>query len=129
MFTSTGIIRSAGANQKPGWYFLGCDEEVGKYYHWLYSRAGFHWKSCMNGVHVSFLAGEKDEKIVSLEEMESYLGKEIEFSYDNIIWTNTRAFWMPVLSSQLDRIRVELGLNPRFLYHVTLGNVKYLENI
>jgi hypothetical protein len=127
MYTSTGILRSAGPSQKEGWFYLECDSEIASYYHWFYNRAGFHWKSCMNGVHITFLAGEKDERIVTLQEMKPFIGMELEFHYDNVVWTNSRAFWLPVLCSDLDRIRLSLGLAPRFLYHVTLGNNKYLE--
>ena len=131
MYTSTGIVSASGDNQKKGWFFLECDAQLGDYYNWLYDHSGskkHRWNKGINGVHITFIAGEKDERIIGRNEMKHFMGKELEFSYDNKVWTNTRGFWMPVVCHELDIIRYSLGLVPRFLYHVTLGNVKYLEN-
>ncbi len=127
MFSSSGIILKPSVDEKEGWYLLKADDSIGSYYKWFYSRAFRSWQPCMNGCHVTFIAGEKDERIVRLAEMDKYVGREIRFYYTNQVWTNTAAFWLPVLAPELDEIRIELGLSPRFLYHITLGNRKGLK--
>ena len=124
MYTSSGIVKASAINQKQGWFYLQCDNSIGQYYHWFYNRAGYSWKNGLNGVHITFIAGEKDERQIGFNQIRNYIGQEIEFSYDNKIWTNSRAFWLPVLSHGLDLIRNDMGLTPKFLYHITLGNVK-----
>ena len=125
MFVSYGPIAKPSPSQKEGWYYVKADDQIGDYYNW-FAKRGLQkgWQPCLNGCHVTFIAGEKDDRIISAAEVQPYLGEEIQFYYTNKIWTNTQAFWLPVLSSQLDEIRVALGLKPRFLYHVTLGNIK-----
>ena len=125
MFSSYGPIAKPSDDQKDGWYYVKADDSIGDYYKWFASRGLLQpWQPCMNGCHITFVAGEKDERIVSVAEIQPYVGKDIQFYYTNQIWTNTQAFWLPVLSPQLDEVRVALGLKPRFLYHVTLGNCK-----
>jgi hypothetical protein len=123
LFHSYGKI-SFVDGQKPGWFFLRADDEISSYYKWFYSKGLKSWNSPMNGCHVTFLAGEKDDRVVSAEEMKSFIGQDIVFFYTNQVWTNSRAFWLPVLSPDLDQIRVEIGLQPKFLYHMTLGTWK-----
>lgn len=112
------------SDEKPGWYSLSLDEEISNYYKWFYSRAFRSWNPPMNGCHLTFIAGEKDDRIIDSSEILPYLNKDFVFYYANQIWTNGRAFWLPAYSPELDLIRVELGLQPRFLYHITLGNLK-----
>jgi hypothetical protein len=127
MYTSSGIITNK-QDQKTGWFFLQCDEAIGEYYKWLYSRAGFSWNSCLNGVHITFIAGEKDSRLITNQDMKDYLGLSIGFEYSGIIYTNSRAFWTPVKCDALQEIRLSLGLSVHDRLHLTLGNVKHLEN-
>ena len=124
MFQSWGQIAEPEPGQKPGWFHLRADEAIADYYQWLYSRAFKKWSPCMNGCHVTFIAGEKDDRIVSVDEMKPFMDKDILFTYSPVIYTNGAAFWLPALSYELDVIRIKLDLRPRLLYHITLGNVK-----
>lgn len=124
MFSSFGAIMKPSADEKVGWYLVKADDSIGSYYKWFYSKGFGSWNSCMNGCHVTFIAGEKDDRIITLAEMDKYIGREVSFYYTNQVWTNGRAFWLTALAPELDDIRVELGLKPRFLYHITLGNCK-----
>lgn len=124
MFLSWGRIAAPVTGQKTGWYFLGLDTDFSAYYKWLYSRAFRGWSLPMNGCHITFIAGEKDDRIISHSEIVPYLDQDIKFWYSNQVYTNGRAFWLPVFSFDLDCIRQDLGLTPRISYHITLGNTK-----
>ena len=126
MYSSYGTI-SVRTNQKEGWFFLKCDDSIGEYYRWLYSRAGFSWNSGLNGVHITFIAGEKDSKLITNQDMKDYLGLLVGFQYSGLIYTNGRAFWTPVKCDTLQEIRFSLGLPLHDRLHLTLGNIKHLE--
>jgi hypothetical protein len=124
MYISYGRINKPQLSQKPGWFYLEADPQIGEYYKWLYSRAFKVWYPSMNGCHITFIAGEKDDRIVSFDELMSYYSKDIEFKYSNQVYTNTQAFWVAVESEELNEIRKSLGLRPRLTMHLTLGNIK-----
>lgn len=124
MFQSYGRIMKPSFEQKEGWFVLKADDSIGDYYNWFYRRAFKDWDSCMNGCHITFVAGEKDDRIVNKEELSIFYDKDINFYYDSTIYTNGRAFWLPVISKDLEDIRLFLGLKPKILYHITLGNNK-----
>lgn len=124
-YKTTGIIRSSGEDQKQGWFYLVMDDSIASYYRWLYSRGFKKWDSCLNGCHLTFIAGEKESKVISLSEMNKFLGEEVEVYYDSTIFTNTRAFWLEARSDRLDEIRKELGMAEKYRgYHITLGTNK-----
>jgi hypothetical protein len=105
MFSSSGKIKSASSDQKPGWYYVEVDQQISDYYSWFFNRAFKKWFKPLNGCHITFIAGEKDHRIVSLQEMIPFLDKEVEFQYTGEIWTNGRAFWLPAFSQELNDIR------------------------
>ncbi len=124
LYSSTGLVRGGEEGQKPGWYYLKCDDSLGEYYKWFFSRDLVSvWWPPMNGVHITFISGEKDSRLVQKGEMFPFLGELVEFDYSLPIFTNRRAFWMTVQSKRLDQIRESLGLPQRVL-HLTLGNIK-----
>ena len=124
MFYSSGIIQRPKNDQKEGWYSLSLDQQISDLYKWYYSRGLKTWNAPLNECHMTFIAGEKDDRIVSHDEMERFFDNEIVFYYTNVVYTNGKAFWLPAICTQLDQIRLELCLKPRILYHVTLGNIK-----
>lgn len=124
IYEGYGIILPSSVDQKQGWYYVKVDDSISSYYKWFYSKAFKQWYPCMNGCHITFIAGEKDDRIIQLEEMKDYIEKEIHFIYDNTIYTNGRAFWINCTSKDLDEIRNKLGLRKRDNYHITLGNIK-----
>lgn len=126
MFPCYGKIVSSGASQKPGWYYLSIDPDIGLYYGKLWSKGNKPWNLPLNGPHITFISGEKDKRIVSIDEMKDYLGLLIEFAYNPIIKTNGRAFWIDVNIPSLNDIRMKLGLGVyyRSSFHLTLGNIK-----
>ena len=124
MYMSSGVVTSSGKDQKEGWFFLKCDNEIGKYYKWLYSRYLLSWKDCLNGVHITFISGNREHKIITEDTMQIYLGKSITFRYTSQIYTNGRAFWIPVICDELQEIRLSVGLPVYNRLHLTLGNNK-----
>lgn len=126
MFESSGTIFVSGNNQKPGWYYLKVDLEIAVYYNWLlYRKTGIKYQLPLNGPHITFIAGEKDDRIVLPQEILPYINNIIPFTYDPTIYTNGRAFWMPAWSPLLDNIRLKMGLKPKSNgLHMTLGNIK-----
>lgn len=124
IYTGYGHIVSSSEDQKEGWYYVKVDDTIGEYYKWLYSRSFKVWYPCMNGCHITFISGEKDDRIVRREEMNSYLNLNVSFRYSNVIYTNGRAFWIDSKSDDLDKIREKIGLREREKYHITLGNIK-----
>lgn len=121
LFKSTAkIFDISGKGQEPGWWLLKLDDDVALYYRWLYSRAFKSFQLPMNGPHITFISPRHD-KLITKEMMNPFLNLELEFYYINKVWTNGRAFWLPAESPSLDHIRMELGLEPRFIYHISLG--------
>lgn len=122
---SSGIIIPPKEDQKLGWYALAVDSEIERYYRNRY-ELGLRstWYPAMNGCHMTLIAGEKDDRLVARYELEPYFHTEFHFYYTHQVCSNGRAFWLPALSPDLDLLRTRLGLQPRLLYHVTLGNIK-----
>ncbi len=124
VYSSGGIIRIPDLSQKPGWYYVSVDDQISEYYHWFYSRGLKKWSKSLNGCHMTFIAGERENRIVTQEEILPFLYDQIDFEYENIIYTNGRAFWLNARSPQLNKIREQLNLPPRNNLHITLGNIK-----
>jgi hypothetical protein len=122
MYTSSGVIMPPKLNQKYGWYHLSVCTDLAKYYQ---SLSKTYWALPLNGPHITFISGEKDERFVTTNEMLLYIGQEIQFEYDNVVWTNGKAFWLTAYSPQLLAIRAVFKLPPpRLGFHITLGNIK-----
>jgi len=78
----------------------------------------------VNGPHVTFIAGEKDDRIVDPSELQDWMDVSIQIDYEHEVWTDGRSYWINCVAPQLDKIRASLGLRPRSGYHITLGNTK-----
>lgn len=127
MHRTSGPIRNSGPGQNPGWFYVAIDPQLADYYRWLFrplklSCPAFY--PCLNGPHVTFIAGDREPRLVSTQEMSGFLETEVRVDYDNVMYTNGRAFWLNCRCPALDNIRRQLDLPPRNGYHITLGNVK-----
>src|SRR5665213_2976451 len=71
------------------------------------------------------------------ENWNKHQGKLIEFSYDPFVYNGTIYYWLNVFSTQLEELRLELGLEVSSIYtkppdgyfkcfHTTIGNNKRL---
>lgn len=147
---------------KDWWLILKCDDNLTAYYRywiekcypfsvpsykWL-EKAGIennldvYWNITQHGVrtirsawgsHISVIRGERPRDI-SL--WKKYEDKKISFEYDPAyINTNGKHWWIRVISSELEEIRLELGLTAQPMYfhrqskeqrvnpfHLTLGH-------
>jgi hypothetical protein len=123
MYQSSAEIVPSKEDQKPGWYYLKLDDDFSRYYNFLCNKQLLRWQMPMNGCHCTVIAGEKEGRIVSQSEALSFLGKDMFFQYDGLVYTDGRTFWMNIESEDLRLVRETLGLKPRTL-HITLGNLK-----
>lgn len=127
MLSALGIISTSGKGQKPGWYYLSIDDDFSRYYAWFFRLCG-GWDLPLNGCHMTFIAGEKEETGI-IPEM-PYLGEEVQFFFEPQIKTDGRSFWVDSTSPRLDEIRSSMGLPIKWRgYHVTLGNLKNRKSI
>lgn len=84
----------------------------------------------MSGTHITIIAGEKEsvkpikDPFLSEDIIE---GITVNFSYENVVFTNGRAFWLDCICESANVIRKDWGLPERKL-HLTLGNIKHLLN-
>lgn len=115
-----GILKPRSLDQKLGWFAATFDNDISKYYSKL---SGIPWRSPMNGVHATLIAGQHELRIITDTEMLPFINSTISCYTNGIVWTNTESFWMDVISNDLDLIRKELKL-PSRKFHLTLGNLK-----
>lgn len=126
MITSTAKIL-VQKNTRPGWWCLQVEQDISDYYNHLFRNGNVNgWRLPKNGPHITFIAGEKEARIVSQDDMKPYLDKQIPFCWNPVVMTDGRSFWLNCESSYLDSVRLWLGLEvpKKFGYHITLGNFK-----
>jgi hypothetical protein len=122
--SAIGRISMSSGTQKPGWFYLSIDDDFSRYYAWFCRNRG-SWDLPMNGCHMTFIAGEKEERLIGLDEIARYLDEDVEFFYEPQVMTEGRSFWIDARCPRLDQIRKELALPCKWRgYHVTLGNLK-----
>jgi len=74
------------------------------------------------GSHVSIVRGEEP---INKEFWHTLNGREVQFRYTHLVYTNGFHWWLNVLCPEYDEIRVQLGFPPegRSL-HLTVGRVR-----
>lgn len=122
MYKSTGIIKAnTGETSAKSWLYIECCPELGAYYRSFYQKQVYYYIShpTIWGPHISIVRGNFSDDSQYLP----YLGKEIEFYYNNKIGTNAKHFWLPVMCDEAEMIRWELGLPliPEAPFHLTFG--------
>lgn len=110
------------------WLVLMCDDEISKYYCYLYSKeykylnGGYSTKLTRPvwGTHISIVRGEFIPNF-NLWGIDS--NKIIQFEYDPGVKSNGEYFWLEVKCPYLSDLRVKYGLSkePKFGYHMTIG--------
>lgn len=127
---ATGRIAVSSGDQKPGWYYLLIDNDFSLYYRHLCAGVFYpKWNLPLNGCHMTFIAGEKEDRYVDISELGSFLLEDIEFFYQPVVVSNGESFWIDCRCPRLDEIRSSLGLPSKWNgYHVTLGNFKHKRN-
>lgn len=110
------------------WLILACDDELSKYYRFLYEKEYPYLNGDRSGkltrpifgAHVSTIRGEKipKQELWGLD-----ANKIIEFEYDYGVKDNGTYYWLSVKCPYLSLLRKEYGLSPepRFGFHLTVG--------
>jgi hypothetical protein len=128
---STGILiydphgraeKSKAKVSDPWWLILICDNEIIRYYNWWLEKQWIRTeKYSLYGSHVSIVKGEEPP---NKELWKKYNKKILKFRYNNEIKTNNYHYWLWTECTEFERIRLELGLSPRFpdmRFHLTIG--------
>ncbi len=125
----------------PWWLIIRCDDQLAALYqsfvykdarklitsqdaygigNWLFYIKNIKLTKSVWGSHISVIRGEEPP---NKQFWKKYQGKEIEFSYIPMTQTNGCHYWLPVSSSNIDDIRLELGLpaQPLAPFHLTIG--------
>ncbi len=115
-------------NSSEKWAIVACDDEISKYYRYLYSReypfANGKFRGKLTrpvwGAHISFI---RNEKVPNFHLWKLDDNKIIEFEYDGGVIDNSEYFWLKVKCDYLLDLRQKYGLSrmPKFGLHLTIG--------
>lgn len=127
MFKSTGILHYS---INPYKLVLDADQDLSDYYRSLIPKY-IKVNKQMYGAHISLVRNETPEK---LSFWNKYEGKQISFTYENVIYNDSVYYWLNCYCEEFEFIRMELGLTKnslvtkspdgRHTFHMTLGNLK-----
>ena len=130
MYQSSGILKySTEPTMK---VVLEVDREIVRLYKWFAPK----WvglRSQMFDPHISIV---RKEIPTNIDKFGLHEGREVQFTYDPVIYYCPKYWWIEVSSPELEDIRLELGLrrfrshfSPDirgfFGFHITIGNTKY----
>lgn len=127
MYSSFGQLQTLSKDQKPGWWYVKCDDGIADYYLSFLKLQYPKIQKPMNGCHLTVIAGEKEDYRPDDLISQRFHGSYIEFQYDNAIYFNGRAFWLEAESRDAERVREVCGLPPQRIgrgFHITIGNIK-----
>ena len=135
LFKSSGILRYH--NEPVLKLVLDIDQEISEYYRSLIPKWFEKPSKQMYMAHISVI---RNETPVKMENWGKYEGKEIEFCYSNVIQFGEVYCWLNCFSTELEKIRLELGLKVDSPYtkppdglektfHTTIGNFKHLRDL
>lgn len=129
MFTSTGTLIYSDLPQFR--LVVNIDPEIAKYYRSLLPK-NIKVRLPMYKPHISVVRHETPTR---LEYWKKYHGKQVSFIYNPYIFIGVTYCWLKVHSTELEDIRVELGLarhrtgvtrppDEQPCFHTTIGNFK-----
>ena len=119
--------KTLGNRISENWYLvLHCDEDIGKYYRYLFYIANFKtiklqrpaWKE-----HITVIRNEEPANEFKYL-WEKYDSRTIEFEYEHNVKDNDHYYWFSAYSNDLLDIREELGLKrePEIPFHLSIGH-------
>lgn len=129
MFESTATVCYSSEMK----VFALIDPEIAAYYKSLIPKY-YYPKPQLYKPHITIVRNKK-ETPVNMENWGKYEGRLINFQYNPYIYYDGIYFWLDAYSSEIEEIRLELGL-PRFRddrnfggilrqeYHITIANTK-----
>jgi hypothetical protein len=103
------------------WGFLQVDYNLGKYYRRLFfNHYLIKLQRPSNEEHITIVSPWDNIVVSDLHEQN---GRQLKFEVDSsVIWWNGNAFWLDVISEQIDEFRKELGLcEPGIGLHFCIG--------
>lgn len=98
------------------------NDNLTEYYKWhLQKKYGtwFDLQKPMWGYHVTIVSG--NEKIVEETNWKKYQNKKLSIKYSINLEKHWKFWVLPVYSDNFKKIRAELGLNPDYKFHLTIG--------
>ncbi len=115
MFKSIGILKQVGFYTA----HVICSEDLNDYLRKLYTLYNFKCRKLlppMNGSHITVNYSEKEHLKIEKEEI-------IEFEVIIDPQTNGNAWWYPIISKDLEAIRLNLGFakTPEIDFHYCIG--------
>jgi hypothetical protein len=128
LYKSTAIIFTY-----PTWIVAHVDSEISRYYYSLIPKY-IDRQPQMYPPHITIVRHGKEKANTS--NFGRFANKKIRYYYDPTIYEGNIYFWLNAYSTDIEQIRVELGLtNRRFnstipqwpfnqTFHITLGNKK-----
>jgi hypothetical protein len=129
MFKSTGILQYY---DNPYKLIVTIDSEIANFYRSLIPKY-IIFNRPMYAPHISVV---RKEVVPNLDPWGKYHEQEICFDYENYIYISDNYLWLNVYSTQLENIRLELGMSNtsqvtkspdgQHRFHTTIGNFKKL---
>jgi hypothetical protein len=123
MLTSTGKLVYFR-----NWAILECDTELQKYYQWwVLKNWGVRLQGSKFGPHISVIRGDVEQCDPLAKEIlwRQYENQFFEFIFEPNIRQGGDHFWVDAYCPEIEKIRLELGLNPQPKYklHFTIGRL------
>lgn len=134
LIKATGILRYHRGQQGSYKLELNICQGIGLFYRSLIPK----WYEVKGQRYEQHISVVRKETPKNLEHWGKYEGKRVEFYYDpQDICHNDTYWWINCYSKELEEIRTELGLGPKWsdtkpikgfgaTFHTTLGNTKNL---
>lgn len=129
MFYSTGTLIYS---DNPYKLIVDVDDEIGNYYRSLIPK----YHNVRKPLYASHISVIRNEIPGNISSWKRHSGKDLLFSYENIVYYDEVYYWLNAYSFDLEKIRLELGLtnisdytmSPDKLhrFHITIGNRKHL---
>lgn len=95
---------------RANWGFLEVEYELGRYLRklfWLHTNGVYKLGRPSNDEHITIFTPREYEA-------SKHVSGEYEFQLDfSNVWTNSNAFWLDVVSPQIESLRTSLGLGPQ----------------
>lgn len=103
------------------WGFLEVDHEIGRYYRSLFFLTyGVKLQRPSNKEHITIIS---PEDYILLSHLHAFNDSFLNFSINNLLWTNGSCFWLDVISEDIEDFRQILGLSRKKIipFHLAVG--------
>lgn len=136
LFESEGFLKYSFEEEYGYKLIVEVDQGVSDFYRSLIPK----WVETNRQKYPAHISVVRNEVPLILDNWGKYQGKAVQFTYSNYICNGTVYWWLNAFSSELEDIRLELGLEISSKYtlppegylkcfHITLANMKGLFKI